>query len=208
MTEQRDTVALENAAVTGAEAILLIVLLMGCLLILGYALRTGVPPMPSGPGARQVMLRLLPPMIDGPIYELGSGWGGLARALARRYPRNPVIAIELSPLPWLFSAVLLSLRPLPNLRLHRADIMSTPLGDASALACYLMPAAMRRLTPKLEAELAPGTPVVSCGFAVPGWLPRATVMDGDTGPAPVYRYDAPGMPLIRPAPCASSPAGT
>lgn len=208
MTEQRDTVALEDAAVSGAESIVLIALLMGCLLILGYALRTGVPPMPSGPGARQVMLRLLPATIDGPIYELGSGWGGLARALARRYPRNPVIGIELSPLPWLFAAAMLRLRPLPNLHFRRADIASTPLGDAGALLCYLMPAAMRRLAHKLEAELRPATPVVSHGFAVPGWQPRATVLNGDTGPSPVYRYDAPGTPLTRPGPCASSPAGT
>lgn len=199
--------AIEDAAVTGAEAILLIALLLGGLLIAGYALRTGVPPMPTGPGTRRVMLRLLPAAVDGTIYDLGSGWGGLARALAARHPHNRVVGIELSPLPWLFAAVMLRLRPLPNLDFRRGDVLSAPLGDAGAVAFYLMPGPLRRLAPKLEAELAPGTPVVSNGFAVPGWQPRATVLDGDTGPSPVYRYDAPGA-QVSPAPSAWSPAGT
>lgn len=211
MKDEQRTVALttiEDAAVTGAEAILLVALLLAGLLIVGYALRTGVPPMPTGPGTRRVMLRLLPAAIDGTIYDLGSGWGGLARALARRYPDTPVVGIELSPLPWLFAAAMLRLRPLPNLRFRRADFLSAPLADAGAVAFYLMPAPVRQLTPKLEAELRPGTPVVSNGFAVPGWAPQATVLDGDTGPSPVYRYAAPGVFVSRPAPSAWSPAGT
>lgn len=199
--------AIEDAA-AGAEAILLVTLLLGGLLIVGYALRTGVPPMPSTPGTRQAMLRLLPVAVDGTVYELGSGWGGLARLLARRYPRNQVVAIELSPLPWLFATAIQWLRPLPNLRFRRADFHSVPLADAGAVAVYLMPRPLHRLAPKLTAELAPGTPVVSAVFALPGWEPRAALLDNDTGPSPVYRYAAPGGAVNPPAPCAWSPAGT
>lgn len=208
MTDRRGGAeAIEDAA-AGAEAILLVAMLIAGLTVVGYALRTGVPPMPTTPGTRQVMLRLLPPAVDGTIYELGSGWGGLARAAARRYPRNLVVAIELSPVPWLFAATFQRLWPLPNLRFRRVDFLSAPLADAGAVMVYLMPRPLRLLAPKLATELPPGTPVVSAAFALPGWEPRTTVIDNDTGPSPVYRYASPGGTVSPPAPGAWSPAGT
>lgn len=172
----------------GAEALVLIALLAGGLVILAYALRTGVPPMPSGAGTRAAMLRLLPDRVDGTLYDLGSGWGGLAFALARRYPANQVVGIELSPLPWAFARTMLALRRCPNLRFRRTDFMAVPLGDAGAVTCYLIPGAMQRLAPKLAAELRPGVPVVSYSFAIDGWTPDKAAMHPDSGSLPVYRY--------------------
>lgn len=195
-----------DTLVEGGEALTLIVLLAVGLLIVVYALRTGVPPMPTGPGARAAMLRLLPARVDGTVYDLGSGWGGLAFALARRYPDNPVVGIELSPLPWLFSRAMLAVRPRPNLRFRRADMLAVPLSDAGAVACYLIPGAMQRLAPKLAADLRPGTVLVSYCFAVDGWTPEAAAVEPDAGPMPVYRYRIGAT--VRSAPGASSPAGT
>ena len=201
-----------DLASDGAEAITLVVLLLGGLLIALYAVRTGVPPMPTSRGARAAMLRLLPDRLDGTLYDLGSGWGGLALALARRHPGNPVVGIELSPLPWLFSRIMLAIRPCPNLQFRRADMLAATLTDAGAVTCYLIPSAMRRLAPKLAAELRSGVPVVSYGFAIDDWVPDAAEMAADAGPYPLYRYIA-GVEDIAPAPVnsvpgASSPAGT
>ena len=196
-----------DLALDGAEVITLVTLLLGGLLIVGYALRTGVPPMPTGPGTRAAMLRLLPERIDGTIYDLGSGWGGLAFATARRYPGNPVVGIELSPLPWLFSRVMLAVFRYPNLSFRRADLMAVPLNDAGAAVCYLMPAVMQRLAPKLDAEARPGTVVVSYSFAFDRWVPDAALMEADAGPLLIYRYTV-GRHPVTPAPGASSPAGT
>lgn len=199
--------ALEEAAVTGAEAIVLIALLAVGVMILVYTVRTGVPPMPTGPGTRAVMLRLLPKAVDGTVYDLGSGWGGLAFAIARRYPGNRVVGIELSPLPWLFARACLLLCPRPNLSFRRADLLKTPLTDAGAVTCYLMPGCMRRLAPKLAAELRPGAVVVAYSFALEGWRPDTAMLEAESGPLPVYRYTAGRQPVI-PAPGAWSPAGT
>ena len=63
---------------------------------------TGSPPTPTSMRVRRAMLAILPPRLPladrGRIYELGSGWGGLSRALADRFPGQPVVGIELSPL--------------------------------------------------------------------------------------------------------------
>ncbi len=191
----------------GAEAAVLVALLLGGLTILAYALRTGVPPMPTGIGTRAAMLGLLPDRVDGTVYDLGSGWGGLAFALAGRFPGSPVVGIELSPLPWLFARAALALRPRPNLRFIRADMMTVPLADAGAVVCYLIPGAMQRLAPKLASELRPGVPVVSYSFAVDGWTPDAAVLAADAGPLPLYRYVI-GPGTVSRGPGASSPAGT
>ncbi|GHD60651.1 hypothetical protein GCM10017083_46830 [Thalassobaculum fulvum] len=197
-----------EVVIAGPEAVALVTLLAGGLLIVAYALRTGVPPMPTGSGIRAVMLRLLPATVDGTVYDLGSGWGGLAFALARRYPSNRVVGIELSPLPWLFARAMLMLRRYPNLEFRRAELMAASLSDAGAVVCYLMPATMRRLAPKLTAELRPGTPVVAYSFAFDGWPPDAAVLEAESGPMPVYRYTVTRAPTVTPDPGASSPAGT
>lgn len=173
-----------------AQAILLIGLLLGGALILVYAVRTGVPPMPTGPTVRRAMFDFLPDRVDGVVYDLGSGWGGMAVALAERYPDNRVIGIELSPLPWLWSRLRLGLQPRPNLTFKRADFLKQPLGDAGALTCYLMIGAMTPLAAKLARELKPGAVIVSNAFALRGWEPEKVAIVRDAGSAWVYRYVA------------------
>ncbi len=48
---------------------------------------------------KAAMMELVPDDFEGTIVELGSGWGTLAVAFARRYPGCQVLAYELSPLP-------------------------------------------------------------------------------------------------------------
>ncbi len=67
--------------------------------ILVYALRTGITPMLTSHRVKAAMMELVPDDFEGTIVELGSGWGTLAVAFARRYPGSQVLAYELSPLP-------------------------------------------------------------------------------------------------------------
>ncbi len=55
------------------------------------------------------------------IYELGSGWGGLSRHIAREHPDISVTGIERSLIPYLFSRLMLAVRRLPNLRFRFQD---------------------------------------------------------------------------------------
>jgi predicted O-methyltransferase YrrM len=182
--------AVEPSTLLLEHSVLGIVLLV-ILLLLVYTLRTGISPVPTTPRVARVMLAMLPALPPGRVYELGSGWGGLAIALARRLPERAVVAVELSPLPWLLTRVRLALAPCPNLILLRGDFHALSLADAALVACYLYPGAMARLRPKLEAELPPGALVVSNSFAVPGWTATDKRIADDQYASPVYLYTMP-----------------
>ena len=156
--------------------------------VFAYAVRTGMPPTPTSPKVRAAMLAVLPDDLDGTILELGSGWGSLAFPLAHRFPACTVVGYELSPLPWLISRLRLMVDPKPNLRLRRADFRRVPLADATLVVCYLLPAAMAKLKPKLESELRPGALVLSNTFAVPGWQPLTTGKADDMYRSAIYLY--------------------
>lgn len=161
---------------------------VGALSVLLSALRLGIGPVPTGLRVRRVMLAQLPPEVDGTIYELGAGWGGLALALARSQPKARVIAMEASWVPWAFSVLRVALTGVPNLEVRRGDFFATDLSHAQVVVTYLFTGAMARLATKLSTELKPGAYVVSQTFALPSWQPRHTEKANDLYRTPVYRY--------------------
>lgn len=151
-------------------------------------LRTGVAPHPTARAVRRRMLQSAPDDVNGPVYDLGSGWGGLAFALAHRYPDCTVIGVELSPLPWAVSRLRLLLQPTPNLHLRYGEFYNVPLGDAALVVCFLEPEAMPRLQRKLMAELPPSAWVVSAFFRMPNWQPQREERVADRHATTIYHY--------------------
>ncbi len=175
------------------EYIALVVSLLAIALIFASTLITGISPVPTSPRVRRTMMSVLPDRLPGkagaPIYELGSGWGGMALALARRYPDHPVIGCEVSLLPWAFSRLRLLVRPQPNLSLVWMDYRGADLGEAALVVCYLFPGAMQELTAKFESELSPGALVLSNTFAIRDWRPVDEVSAPDQYASKVYLYE-------------------
>ncbi len=170
--------------------------LFGALVVIALVfvttLSTGASPTPTSPRVRQTMMTLLPkrlPTQDGVIYELGSGWGGLALALARRYPSHAVVGIEASLIPWLVARLRFAVTGPANLSLRRGDFMAGALADATLVSCYLPPEATERLREKLEAELRPGALVVANTFAIRPWRPLDEVTAPDIYASKVYLYE-------------------
>lgn len=182
---------------------------MAVALLFAYTLLTGISPVPTSPRVKKAMLASLPAHLNGPIHELGAGWGTLAFPLARHYPACQVEAYELSPVPWLFLLGRKAIFRPPNLAIHRSDIHKADLGPAALVTCYLYPGGMERLRPKLEAELRPGAIVLSNCFAMPGWTPGATRTADDLYASPVYTYVMPAAPAPsrRPRPGAARRRG-
>jgi len=163
-------------------------------LIFVFTLANTSPPTPTGPRVMRAIFRLLPRRLpDGTVYELGSGWGGLAISLARVYPKHAVEGLEASPLPWLASRLRCARGP-RNLRFRYADFMKRDLSGAALVVCYLAGPQMRKLAPKLAAEMRPGTLVLSHTFQLPGWRPADTVIADDIYQSPVYLYEVPDQP--------------
>ncbi len=149
---------------------------------------TRASPLPTSGAVRATLLAMLPLTVDGPVYELGAGWGGLARALARRYPASRVIGFEVSPLPWAFSRLGQALGGLDNLAFRFGDFHKADLTGAALVVCYLPGPAMEKLKPKLEAELKPGAMVASNTFALRGWTPAEVRTAPDAHASQVYLY--------------------
>ncbi len=160
-------------------------------LIFVFTLANSSPPTPTGPRVMRAVFRLLPRRLpEGAIVELGSGWGGLAIRLAENYPNHDVEGLEVSPLPWLV-ARLRTLGGSRNVRFRYGDFMRRDLSGAALVVCYLAGPQMRKLAPKLAAEMRPGTLVLSHTFQLPGWRPADTVIADDIYQSPVYLYEVP-----------------
>lgn len=156
--------------------------------IIFWTLINGISPMPTAPKVKNLLLKNLPNYLDGTIYELGSGWGTLAFALAKKYPQVTVIALETSPIPfWTSKAIAFGLQ-IPNLKFIRQNFFEVPLNDAALIVCYLYPKAMGLLKTKLEKELSPETWVVSNTFAIPGWQSVHTYYVNDLYHTSIYFY--------------------
>ncbi len=134
----------------------------------------------------------LVPEGQGTLCELGAGWGTLAFPMAKRFRESPVLAIELSPLPWLFMKLRGLVFQRSNLHIVRANFLYHPYPEhVRAVVCYLHSEMLEKVRPVLEASLRPGTMVISNVFDVPGWQPDAVHRLEDSFCPQVYVYRVP-----------------
>jgi len=125
---------------------------------------------------------------DGPIIDVGSGWGTLVIAVAKKYPQRDVIGYELSLVPWLVSVLLKQIGRIHNLSLYRKDFLKADLSQASTLICYLFPGGMLSLEKKLRQEKNKVNLIVSNTFAIPSYEPVKVVKLNDIYATPIYVY--------------------
>lgn len=163
----------------------LALVIAGAVSVLRSAVKLGIGPVPTSRPVRRAMCELVPPTAS-TIYELGCGWGGLARALARRCPSARIIAIEASFVPWAMTAAMQAVQKIPNLEVVRGSFWSHPLGEADVLVCYLYTGGMKELAERVR--LKPGAVLISATFALPGRAADDTVRVSDLYRTPVYRY--------------------
>jgi hypothetical protein len=182
-----------------AEYLMLAAVLGGVSVSLIYCWITGISPIPSSAISKAAILDALPETLNGPVYELGAGWGSLAWPLAAAFPDAHVVAFELSPVPWAFMMARQALFPRENLTVLRRNFLKADLGDAAAVVCYLHPGALAKLAPRLQAQARAGTPLVSNTFEVAGWQPDLVRELEDSFCPTIYRYHVPGRDEAAPA---------
>ncbi|MCI4340087.1 MAG: SAM-dependent methyltransferase [Thermoplasmata archaeon] len=106
------------------------------------------------------------------VYDLGAGTGAVVfRAARERGART--VGIEVEPL----RIGILRLRrrlggAADRIELRWGNIFDQDIRPATVVATFLWPDAMVRLRPIFEAQLRPGTRVVSHWHAIPGWTPE------------------------------------
>ena len=101
--------------------------------VVWFALKIGISPMPSSAKAKRAILTASEAAAEGIIIELGSGWGTLIFALARKYPHRRVIGYEISWLPWLYTYLYKSIFRLHHVEIYRQKFLTADLSSASLL---------------------------------------------------------------------------
>ena len=178
--------------------LLIKIIIIACITLAGISIvltsmKAGIGPLPSSGKARRVVLSASETTGAGPIIDLGSGWGLLVIALARKYPDREIIGYELSSVPYYFSQLIKQFLGLDNLKLKREDFLRAELSGASVLVCYLFPGGMVSLEEKLLNELKGNTRVISCLFDLPSCMPSRTIRINDVHNTPVYIYEKLGF---------------
>lgn len=131
----------------------------------------------------RTMLRLAEVGPGDLVYDLGAGTGAIVFRAARVY-RARVLGVEVEPLRFLVLWLRRRLGPASDrIELRWGNLFHLDFHSATVVAAFLWPGAMARLRPKLEAELRPGTRVVSHCHKIEGWTPA--VYDEETD---VYFY--------------------
>ena len=124
------------------------------------------------------------------IVDLGSGWGGLAREMALRFPDRTVIGVEASPLPHLCAALTRAVAGPPNLNFRRADFRSMTPEVGTLYLCFLSPEAMREVHSVFGNQGERENVVISALFGVRGWTPTRTTIASDVYRTEVFVYEA------------------
>ncbi len=114
------------------------------------------------------------------VYDLGAGDGRLVFAALDKGAAQ-AFGVELNPERVRAAREFANKQGLEDKAVFlEADVMAVNLASASVVLCYLSVAASKVLKAKLEAELKPGTRVVTETYPVPGWQPNHTAYIGHT----------------------------
>lgn len=183
-----------GALLTALEFVVLALALLVLGSIVWSTLRLGISPMPTSARVRRALLDQIPRELTGTIFELGSGWGGLALALSAHCPQARVVAIEASPFPFWVTRMRARLARRSNLEVQRGDFLTVDLRLARLVITYLWTGAMTQLTPKLEAELPEGAELITHTFGLRGRTPTEVTQLTDLYRTPIYRYRFPTTP--------------
>jgi len=126
---------------------------------------------PTYRAAVDAMLRYAEVGPNDVVYDLGAGTGAIVFRAARAY-RARVVGVEIEPIRALILRLRRRLGPFSDrITLVWGDFFHLDFREATVITAFLWPGAMARLRPKLEAELRPGSRLVSHCHEVPGWTP-------------------------------------
>lgn len=142
-----------------------------------------VPGIPSVPWMRRAAAEMLTRHAPAArrVVELGSGFGGLAFALARAAPDAHITGMERAAVPHWAARARLAASRRANLAFVHADVLEADLAPYDAAVCYLLPGLLARVVPRL----APGTVLISIAFPVEG---RAPLEVYPARKIPIYAY--------------------
>jgi SAM-dependent methyltransferase len=118
------------------------------------------------PSARvrvRTFLDHVPMRIGDLLVDIGCGDGRVLREAKRRYSVR-ALGFEVNPLAYILARI--RTHGMEGIEVRLSNFWNVNIRDADVVFCYLFPDVMGKLAQKLEAELRPGTRVISCNFPI------------------------------------------
>lgn len=152
-----------------------------------------VPFIPSHQAVLETMFNLAKVTRDDFVIDLGSGDGRIVITAAKRFGArgfgvdlNEELVAHANK--WAREEGLAD-----RVTFHVRDLFLTDISQATVLTMYLLPGVVLRLRPKLLADLAPGTRIVSHDYDLGAWRPEESraVDDGWIARSVVHLYIVP-----------------
>ena len=136
------------------------------------AVKKDVPYVPTPPEVVQAMLELAGVKSGDVVYDLGCGDGRIVIA-AVKIKGVRGVCVDIDPERIQESRQNAQIEQVAKrITFVQADLFKVPIGDASVVMMYLLPAVNLKLRPRLLAELKPGTRIVSHMFSMGDWEPE------------------------------------
>ena len=120
------------------------------------------------------------------MLDAGCGIGHGLAALRRLWPQAQLQGVE-----WSRPLARLAASRCPWAHLVRGDMWAMPWSDFDVVYLFQRPESMARAWAKAEAEMAPGSWLVSLEFAVPGRTPTSRLDGGSRRTVWIYRIPTP-----------------
>ncbi|MCC7487558.1 MAG: 50S ribosomal protein L11 methyltransferase [Burkholderiales bacterium] len=172
----------------------------GCISLAGYAQEAPRPLRapdvryePSEPEVVQAMLRLGGVKAGDVVYDLGCGDGRVVIAAVKRGAARGV-CVDIDPLRIAESRKNAQAAGVAErIEFRNEDLFETEIGGATVVMLFLWPELNLKLRPRLQAELKPGTRIVSHWHDMGDWKPQRTsaLQPGGWG-RNVYLWTIPG----------------
>ncbi len=151
-------------------------------------LRLKIAPTPTSKKVAAKLIEMMPPFVDGPIYELGSGFGTLTLKLAKRYPHTKIVAFEKAIIPFTLSKFLFWIYQVQNVELRFKDFRKESFKEGQYFICYLYRQIMPIISEKIESETSKTSWLITHTFAVPSRETAALSYSQDLYQTPIYFY--------------------
>ncbi len=100
------------------------------------------------------------------VYDLGCGTGEALITATKEFGAKG-IGVEIDPLRFVMAKYNIWKQKAPHLTLKKENFFKVPLSDATVIIMYLIPNALKRLTPKFLQEVKPGTRFISYRYEMP-----------------------------------------
>lgn len=153
-------------------------------------INVGISPVASSRSATNIIVEQAKKVESGIIVDLGSGWGGVAIAIAKANPKSHVVGYEISFFPWLVSRIYGNLSGCNNAFFYRKNFNSVDLSAPDMIVCFLFPGAMKELGKRLCDEQVYSYRIVSNTFPIECLKPKEVNDTSGIFSKKVYIYES------------------